>query len=308
MPPWYRFTPQPAVAPGPPRHTPPYARSMSSSTDDPPRDDAPRDDATSGQPRPPLEAFADLAFLRSPDARLIRVAAELLEPRYRLEREGIEDTIVFFGSARIPSPETTQDSASHPDLHPGLANLTRYYADAQELARRLTEWSMQRPGDRQFVVCSGGGPGIMEAANRGASEAGGPSIGFGIAIPHEQSINEWVTPDLAFLFHYFFLRKFWFLYAAKALVYFPGGFGTLDELMEVLTLVQTKKVRKPMGIVLYGSEFWNNILNLDLMVEHGVISPEDRDLFVICDDVEDATEKICGFLEENYGPTLLLGE
>ncbi len=267
---------------------------MSSPANDPPPNE------TNG----PLEAFADLAFLRSPDARLIRVAAELLEPRYRLEREGIEDTIVFFGSARVPSPSAAQEN----DTHPGLRNLARYYEDARELTRRLTEWSIQRPGDGQFVVCSGGGPGIMEAANRGANEAGGPNIGFGIAIPHEQTINEWVTPELAFLFHYFFLRKFWFLYAAKALVFFPGGFGTFDELMEVLTLVQTGKVRKPMGIVLYGSELWTNVINLDLMVEHGVISPEDRDLFVVCDDVEEATAKICGFLEENYGPTLLLEE
>jgi uncharacterized protein (TIGR00730 family) len=253
-------------------------------------------------PRRPLEAYEDVAFLRSPDARTIRVVAELLEPQFRLRREGIEDTIVFFGSARIPDPSGPRGV----DPHPGLARLAHYYDEARRLAEQLTRWSDERPGSRRFVVCSGGGPGVMEAANRGAADAGGASIGLGITIPEEQSTNAYVTPDLAFLFHYFFLRKFWFVYNAKALVFFPGGYGTMDELMEVLTLVQTRKVRKPMGIVLYGSDYWRSVLNFDAMVDAGVISPADRDLFVYADDVPQAFDVIRAFLEENYGPTLLV--
>ena len=246
----------------------------------------------------PLKAYEDLDFLRSADARVIRVIAELLGPQYRLEEKGIEDTIVFFGSSQAPPDE---EQAKHVEQE----RLAGYYRDARELANRLTVWSRNRPDGRQFVVCSGGGPGIMEAANRGARDAGGPSIGLGISIPVEQGINDYVTPGLAFEFHYFFVRKFWFVYNAKALVFFPGGFGTMDELMEVLTLVQTQKVRKKMGIVLYGRDFWTSVLNFDVLVAHGVISREDRELFVIADDVTDAFNRICSFLEENYGPSLL---
>ena len=251
-------------------------------------------------PRPdgPLKAYEDLYFLRSADARVIRVIAELLEPQFRLERQGIEDTIVFFGSARIPADANDTD-------HAGLAKLTAYYDDARVLARRLTEWSRGRPDDRKFVVSSGGGPGIMEAANRGAADAGGPTIGLGISIPFEKSTNEFVSPELAFEFHYFFVRKFHFIYTAKAVVYFPGGFGTLDEFMELMTLIQTRKVRKRMGIVLYGKAFWESVIDFDAMVEHGVISREDRDLFVIADNVDEAFSRICSFLEENYGESLL---
>ena len=259
---------------------------------------------TTADPDPtriPREAYEDLSFLRSADARLIRVAAELLEPQFRLEREGIEDTIVFFGSARV---RPAGDAATNA----GLNALAESYEAARELAGRLTSWSNNRPGTRQFVVCSGGGPGIMEAANRGATEAGGKSIGLGITIPEEESINEWVTPDLAFAFHYFFLRKFWFLYNAKALVFFPGGFGTMDELMEALTLIQTKRVRKPMGIILYDSNFWRSVLDLDALVQHGVISPEDRGLLSFSETVDDAFETIVAHLEENYGPSLLLDD
>jgi len=215
-----------------------------------------------------------------------------------LARQGIEDTIVFFGSARVPPAADATD-------HPGLAKLANYYDDARELARRLTTWSQQRPGDRKFVVSSGGGPGIMEAANRGATEAGGPTIGLGISIPFEESINAFVSPELAFEFHYFFVRKFHFLYTAKAVVYFPGGFGTMDELMELMTLIQTRKVRKRMGIVLYGKAYWESVINFEAMVEHGVIPREDRELFVIADEVDDAFRQICSFLEENYGESLL---
>ncbi len=246
----------------------------------------------------PLKAYEDLDFLRSADARIIRVISELLEPKYRLENQGIEDTIVFFGSSRIPRDVAQVD-------HPGLAALASYYDAARELARRLTRWSIERPGERQFVVCCGGGPGIMEAVNRGAAEAGGPSIGFGVSIPFAQAINDYVPRELAFEFHYFFVRKFWFVYNAKSLVFFPGGFGTMDELMEVLTLVQTQKVRKKMGIVLYGKEYWRSVLNFDAMVAHGVISGADRELVVAVDSVDDAFARICSFLEENYGPSLL---
>ena len=250
------------------------------------------------RPPQPQKAYEDLDFLHSSDARVLRVVAELLEPQFRLRREGIEDTIVFFGSSRVPARAGETN-------HPGLAALSRYYTEARLLAQRLTEWNRARPGTRQFVVCSGGGPGIMEAANRGAMDAGGLSIGFGISIPHEQETNDFVTPRLAFDFHYFFIRKFWFVYNAKALVFFPGGFGTMDELMEVLTLVQTEKVRKPMGIVLYGREFWDTILHFDAMVRHGVIAEADRRFITFADTVDDAFETICAFLEKNYGPTLL---
>jgi uncharacterized protein (TIGR00730 family) len=246
----------------------------------------------------PLKAYEDLAFLRSSDARIIRVIAELMEPQFRLERKGITDTVVFFGSARMRANADTVE-------HPGLRALSRYYEDARELAYRITKWNQERPDDRQFVVCSGAGPGIMEAASRGARDAGGESIGFGISIAEEQGVNPYVTPELAWEFHYFFLRKFWFLYNAKALVYFPGGFGTMDEMMEALTLLQTQKIRKRMGMLLFGADYWNSVLNLDAMVEHGVISVEDRDLFIIVDDVDDAFTHICTFLEENYGPSLL---
>ena len=245
----------------------------------------------------PRKAYEDLDFLRSADARVIRVIAELLEPQFRLQRQGIEDTIVFFGSARVPERAAV--------AKPELVKLAPYYENARELAHRLTEWSRQRPGGRHFVVASGGGPGIMEAANRGAAEAGGPTIGMGISIPNEPSINAYVSPELAFEFHYFFVRKFHFLYTAKAVVFFPGGFGTMDELMELLTLIQTRKVRKRMGVVLYGKAYWESVINFDAMVEYGVISAEDRDLFVLVDDVDAAFARICGFLEENYGESLL---
>lgn len=246
----------------------------------------------------PLKAYEDLAFLRSGDARIIRVIAELIEPQFRLERKGIKDTVVFFGSARMRA-----DAAEV--AHPGMRALSSYYEDARELAFRITKWNQERPDDRQFVVCSGAGPGIMEAASRGARDAGGESIGFGISIPEEQGVNAYVTPELAWEFHYFFLRKFWFLYNAKALVYFPGGFGTMDEMMEALTLLQTQKIRKRMGLLLFGADYWKSVLNLDAMVAHGVIAKEDRELFIIVDCVDDAFSHICTFLEENYGPSLL---
>ncbi|MQA01149.1 MAG: lysine decarboxylase [Dehalococcoidia bacterium] len=246
----------------------------------------------------PHRAYEDPEFLQSPEARTVRVLSELLEPQHRLRRRGITDTIVFFGSARIPGE-------AHDTTHGGLAQLTGYYEAARDLAARLTAWNIERAGARQFVVCSGGGPGIMEAVNRGAADAGGESIGFGIHLPEEQALNPYVSEALAFEFHYFFMRKFWFLYNAKTLVFFPGGFGTMDEMMEILTLVQTQRVRKKMGIVLYGSDFWRSVVDFDAMARHGVISEEDLALFQFTDSVDEAFEVIRTFLEQNYESTLL---
>ena len=219
-------------------------------------------------------AFKNERFLDSPDARLLRILSEYLKPSSHFRRERIRDTVVFFGSARGPE-ETT--------------GLDRYYRDAQTLARRVTEWSnsLQDP-TRRFVVCTGGGPGMMEAANRGAQEGGGKSVGLNIWLPFEQSPNPYITPELSFQFHYFFMRKFWFAYLAKAVVFFPGGYGTMDELMEILTLVQTRKVNKKFVIVLYGSDFWKNVVNFDALVRYGTISPEDLELFQFADDPDTA--------------------
>ncbi len=214
-------------------------------------------------------AYKNEEFVDSPDARAIRILSEYLQPLSHFQDEKIQDTIVFFGSARI------QDDGP----------LGRYYKDARELARLLTLWSDGLPDNtRRFVVCTGGGPGIMEAANRGASDVNGKTIGLNIGLPFEQWPNPYITPDLSFEFHYFFMRKFWFAYLAKALVIFPGGFGTLDELMEILTLAQTQKLENKIVIVLYGRDFWNEVINFGALVKHGVISPEDMNLFSFADD------------------------
>lgn len=260
------------------------------------------------QKRPePEKAYNNMDFLNSPDARTIRILAEFLEPMQRFKAQDISDTIVFFGSARIISPEQarTQLKALQ-ELMPGSPAqpdparqeelkfaenqlfLSRYYEDAVKLARRLTEWSESLGSTHRFVICSGGGPGIMEAANKGATEAGGKSIGLNISLPWEQFPNPYITPELNFEFHYFFMRKFWLVYMAKGLVIFPGGFGTCDELFEVLTLIQTQKIMKKIPIVVYGSQFWNQVINIDAMVEYGVISKEDRDLVRFCDEVDEA--------------------
>src|SRR5205085_526328 len=178
--------------------------------------------------------------------------------------------------------------------------LARYYRDAVELARRLTEWSKSLTGNRHFIVCSGGSGGMMEAANRGAALAGGKTVGLNIDLPFEQRINEYVSPDLVFNFHYFFMRKFWFVYPAKALVVFPGGFGTMDELFEVLTLIQTKKPRKEMPVVLFGTEFWDGVVNFEALVRWGVVSPDDLHIFHKTDSVDDAFEYLKSKLEELY--------
>jgi uncharacterized protein (TIGR00730 family) len=221
-------------------------------------------------------AYLNEAFLNSPDARAIRILAEFLEPLAHFRREKVRDTVVFFGSAR---------------LREGEGPLARYYEEARQLARMLTEWADQFTNSTyRFVVCSGGGPGIMEAANRGASEANGKTVGLNIGLPFEQLPNPYITPELSFEFHYFFMRKFWFAYLSKALVVFPGGFGTLDELMELLTLTQTQKLAKKVAILLYGSEYWKEIINFEALVKYGMISPEDLNLFQYADDPQTAFE------------------
>src|SRR5712691_5139675 len=235
-----------------------------------------------------LVAYKNEEFLDSPAARSIRILSEYLEPLDHFRREKIRDTIVFFGSARI-----TEDGP-----------MGEYYRDARELARRLTEWSDGFANvSRRFVVCSGGGPGIMEAANRGATEAGGKTVGLNIGLPFEQFPNPYITPELSFEFHYFFMRKFWFAYLAKAIVVFPGGYGSIDELMEILTLVQTQKLTKKIIIVLYGSKFWNEVINFEALVRHGTISPEDMDLFEFADDPDSALRILQeGLMKHHFQP------
>jgi uncharacterized protein (TIGR00730 family) len=227
---------------------------------------------TAGPPRPTL-AYKDEKFLDSDDARALRILAEYLAPMQGFRRARVCDTIVFFGSARI-----TPDGP-----------LGRYYAAARELARLLTQWSQSLPSQaHRYVVCTGGGGGIMEAANRGASDAGGRTIGLNIGLPKEQRPNPYVTPELLFEFHYFFMRKLWFAHLARALIVFPGGFGTLDELTEILTLTQTGKLARPIPIVLYGTAYWNEILDFDALVRYGMIDREDLRLFQFADDPESA--------------------
>ncbi len=266
---------------------------------------------------PPLP-YLNAEFLKSQEARLIRILSEYIEPATRLRRHRIRDTIVFFGSARSMSPEsaaaelelvreeTKQGVELTPELHARLARaeqatrLARYYCDAMELARRMTEWSKSLTGHHHFIVCSGGSRGMMEAANRGASMARGQTIGLNIELPMEQEVNQYVSRELIFNFHYFFMRKFWFVYPAKALVVFPGGFGTMDELFEVLTLIQTKKPRKKMPVVLFGSEFWDEVINFDALVRWGVVNDTELEIFYKTDSVDDAFEYLTGKLEKLY--------
>jgi len=260
----------------------------------------------------PLKAYRNEEFLTGPDARTIRILAEYLEPVQRFNKHNIADTIVFFGSARILLPQQARKELD--ELQGRIAgargsrrtaleaeltaaemriNTSRYYEDAAALAAMITRWSKQlyakkRRRGRRFIVCTGGGPGIMEAANRGASEENGYSVGLNVSLPLEQQPNPFISKELAFEFHYFFIRKFWFVYLAKAVVIFPGGFGTIDEMMELLTLIQTRKITKPMPIVLYGSDFWKSIINFEALVEWGMISRQDRDLFCFADTPEQA--------------------
>ncbi|MCB9905467.1 MAG: LOG family protein [Planctomycetes bacterium] len=245
-----------------------------------------------------IKAYKNEKFLNSPDARALRILSEYLEPASRFKEFKVRDTIVFFGSARIPSREVAAAEveaarAGDGDLERAEMRLhmSRYYEETRELAARLTTWSKSLEGtERRFVVCSGGGPGIMEAANRGASEAAGENIGLNISLPFEQIDNPYTTRRLAFEFHYFFMRKFWFSYLAKAMVVMPGGFGTFDEFMEVVTLVQTLKIKKKLPIVLFGTEYWDEIINFEPMVKFGTISPEDVNLFFRTDSVDEAFE------------------
>lgn len=255
-------------------------------------------------PKKPIKAYKNLSFLNSPDARLIRMLAEYQEPLSRFRRYDIADTIVFFGSARTrPSEIIRKDMAKLQSLpaqsgrnnQKALAKLedelkmARYYDDAVVLSRKLTEWSKNlEKGQRRFIICTGGGGGIMEAANRGAKEAQGLSVGLNISLPFEQEPNPYITPDLSFDFHYFFMRKFWFVYLAKGLIIFPGGFGTCDELFEVLTLIQTRKTRKPMPVVVYGTDFWNEIINFNALVKRGTIDAKDLKLIHFSNDPHEA--------------------
>jgi len=285
---------------------------------------------------PPLQraalAYENPTFLNGSDGRLIRIVSEYLEPLARFRREQIQDTVVFFGSARFrgraeadhelellentgsrqPAPSHEQP-ASVPQIVEGTATnlqrkravaaveMARYYEDARRLAQLLTHWAKSIPSQRhRFVVTSGGGPGIMEAANRGAYEAGGKTVGLNIRLPFEQSPNPYITPSLNFEFHYFFMRKLWFAYLSKALVVFPGGFGTLDEMFEILTLAQTKKLAKKITVVIYGSDYWKKVFNLDVLVDTGAISPKDIDLFQFADTPEQAFDILRHGLTDNY--------
>ena len=250
-------------------------------------------------------AYENQPFINSPDGRILRILAEYQEPLSRFRREQIQDTVVFFGSARFQGGDAAKENlaaveksdaqASPAEKQASLkraraaVDMARYYEDARRLAFLLTEWSIQIPARRRrFDVTTGGGPGIMEAANLGAHQAGGKSIGLNINLPFEQNPNSYITPSLNFEFHYFFMRKFWFAYLAKALVIFPGGFGTIDELFEILTLAQTDKLAKKILVVIYGSEYWHRIMNFQAFVDAGTISPDDLNLFKFVDSPEEA--------------------
>jgi uncharacterized protein (TIGR00730 family) len=253
--------------------------------------------------KPAPLAYENQPFINSPDGRILRILAEYQEPLSRFRREQIQDTVVFFGSARFQGGDDAKknlsavekNQANSPEHQESLkraraaVDMARYYEDARRLAFLLTEWSIQIPARRhRFVVTTGGGPGVMEAANLGAHEAGGKTIGLNINLPFEQNPNQYITPSLNFEFHYFFMRKFWFAYLAKALVIFPGGFGTIDELFEILTLAQTDKLAKKILVVIYGSEYWHRIMNFQAFVDAGTVSPQDLNLFKFVDSPEDA--------------------
>jgi uncharacterized protein (TIGR00730 family) len=256
--------------------------------------------------KPAALAYQNEPFISSPDGRILRILSEYIEPVARFRREQIQDTVVFFGSARFRSLATANKNLAELERSGNLpeaelkaqmkramaaVKMARYYEDARRLAFMLTEWSSHIPARRRrFVVTTGGGPGIMEAANLGAQEAGGKTIGLNINLPFEQMPNPYTTPSLNFQFHYFFMRKFWFAYLAKALVIFPGGFGTLDELFEILTLAQTQKLAKKIFVVIYGSEYWNRMLDFQTMIDAGTISPADIELFKIVDSPEEGFE------------------
>jgi uncharacterized protein (TIGR00730 family) len=262
-------------------------------------------------------AYMDTQFLESDEGRPLRILSEYLEPLRRFRDARIEDTVVFFGSARVDSRERAERalktlrargvSESDAQFQAELArsrkhvDWAKYSEDAREVARRLTAWSLSLGYDNhRFVVTSGGGPGIMEAANRGASEAGGKTVGLNIRLPFEQGANEYITDGLHFEFHYFFMRKFWFAYLAKALVIFPGGFGTCDELFEILTLAQTNKLSKRIAVILYGREYWEKVLDLDPMADWGAIAERDKDLALWADTPDEAFAQLRQHLESHH--------
>lgn len=252
-----------------------------------------------------LKAYENSEFIESPDGRLIRIIAEMMEPMHRFRRERIRDSIVFFGSARtLPQNDAEEQlAAAKKSKDKSLIEkaeieleMSRYYESAVDLAEKLTQWSIDQ--NYGYYICSGGGPGIMEAANRGAKKPeGGKSIGLNIHLPFEQYPNPYITDELNFEFNYFFIRKFWFTYLAKAIVVFPGGFGTFDEFFEIITLIQTRKTSKILPIVLFGKDFWNDVVNFDALVRRRVISPEDLDLFVMVDTAEEAFVYLTNELE-----------
>jgi len=257
----------------------------------------------------PIESWKNPEFLGSPDARILRIISEYLEPQARFKKFGVDNTIMFWGSARILPPEKAKEALDEAKKSKGdvalaerKVELSRYYADAERLAAMITKWSKGLgEGKKQFVVATGGGAaGIMEAANKGASEAGGKSVGLGVTLPFEDKLNNYITRELALQFHYFFMRKFWMVYLAKALIAFPGGWGTFDELFEVLTLIQTGKPKKVMPVVLYGSKYWKEVINMEAMAKWGLISPKDLNLFKICDTPEEAFEYVTSRLTEMY--------
>ena len=253
-----------------------------------------------------VKAYRNQAFLNSKDARALRILAEYLEPKSRFEYHKVDDTIVFMGSARIKPREQAEAELRQAQLGEGdperaqaMLRMSEYYEAARELAFRLTTWSKGLDSKaRRFVVCTGGGPGLMEAANRGAAEARGINVGLTISIPIEEFDNHYVTRELAFHFHYFFMRKFWFTYLAKAVIVFPGGFGTLDELFELLTLVQTRKMTKSLPIVLFGTRYWREVINFDALVAHGTIDAKDVGLVHRTDSVDDAYDWVIARLSE----------
>lgn len=264
----------------------------------------------------PSKAYSNKEFLNSHEARPIRVQCELIEPDSRLRSQGVENTIVFFGSARSKAlklakqelsefinkfpneSEMTYEEIEELEKRKRIVKLSSYYEEAVELSARLTDWSNKKENsENKYYVCSGGGPGMMEAANKGANQVNGKSIALGISLPFEQGVNQYATPELSFEFHYFFVRKFYFLYHAKAVIVFPGGFGTMDELFETLTLIQTKKLDKKMPIILYGKKFWDGLINFDHFVKWGVISHKDVNLFEIVDDIDKAFSVITTNLE-----------
>ena len=262
-------------------------------------------------------AYLDPEFLDSEEGRPVRILSEYLDPLRRFKDQKIQDTVVFFGSARVDSREGAERALKmlrargvrNADEHYELelkkshkaVEWARYYEEARELARLLTTWTLSLESENhRFVVTSGGGPGIMEAANRGAHEAGGKTIGLNIRLPFEQGANPYITDGLHFEFHYFFMRKFWFAYMAKALVVFPGGFGTLDELSEILTLAQTQKLESKITIVMYGTQYWKEILNFDALVKYGMIAEADLKLFQFADTPESALEILKDGITRHY--------